>query len=331
MRHCNSTLIHRLGLRANINRLFTMLCIVLFSAISGQQLNAQETSTETGAEAGTNNGAEATSQRLSPENTQMTELAALLEPADLLWLGEAEQRFISLYRPALTPSQMALVLLPDSPYKLSQHNFMTALYHQLPEHGWSTLNIAIPEITIPAPQFNASANSPADESGAADASAEASTEGNAGDDAENNQNEDAGKPKANRAETTLSRIDLSTAFLKSNDIKAAALVAENHSGQLAIAAAIAQKDFASGLVLWKVDAEQLDKDQLKQLLDSRITILDIVDYQISAAEKAQRIRLFKMAGFNDDYRLIVSPAGRAGIAHSQQRVRHWLETSFQKY
>lgn len=127
------------------------------------------------------------------------------------------------------------------------------------------------------------------------------------------------------------RIATSIGFLLDKGVRSVALVAENHSAQRAIQASITQADATSGLVLWRVDRHGLSLPQLKALAQSQITVLDVVDHGISATEKAERVRQFNLAGFAQNYRLITSPQGSAGIDHTQRRVRDWLETRFKKF
>ena len=209
---------------------------------------------------------------------------------------ESEAQFISLYRPALQPAQMAVILMPDGIHKLAQKSLMRQLYTELPMSGWSTLHIGLPEISI-------------------------STEALETDNSVEDKNETL----------AASRIATSIQFLFDKGIRSTALVAESYSVQRAISAAITQADATSGLVLWRVEKQQLPLSQLKALAESQITVLDVVNHDISAAEKAERMRKFHLAGFSKNYRLITSPQGMAGIKHTQRRVRDWLETRFKKF
>jgi len=209
---------------------------------------------------------------------------------------ESQARFISLYRPALQPAQMAVILMPDSIHKLAQKSLMRELYSELPMTGWSTLHIGLPEISGATEEFEA------------DSIAEDKNE-----------------------ILAASRIATSIEFLFDKGIRSTALVAENYSAQRAISASITQADATSGLVLWRVEKQQLPLSQLKALAESQITVLDVVNHDISAAEKAERMRKFHLAGFSQNYRLITSPQGEAGIKHTQRRVRDWLETRFKRF
>ena len=223
---------------------------------------------------------------LPPQQNHMSTLAAALDPSEVVWLAEDEQRFISLYRPALQPAQMAVILMPDSIHKLAKQSLMRELYTELPLTDWSTLHISLPEVT------------------------ESSLEEN--------------------EILAAARIATSINFLFSKNIRSTALIAENLSAQRAITASINQADATSGLVLWRVEDNQLSQPQLTALAQSQITVLDVVDHGISAAEKNNRKRKFYLAGFTKNYRLITSPKGTAGITHTQRRVRDWLEKRFRK-
>ncbi len=223
---------------------------------------------------------------LPPQQNHMSTLAAALDPSEVVWLAEDEQRFISLYRPALQPAQMAVILMPDSIHKLAKQSLMRELYTELPLTDWSTLHISLPEVT------------------------------------ENTLEENETLAAA--------RIATSINFLFSKNIRSTALIAENLSAQRAITASINQADATSGLVLWRVEDNQLSQPQLTALAQSQITVLDVVDHGISAAEKNNRKRKFYLAGFTKNYRLITSPKGTAGITHTQRRVRDWLEKRFRK-
>ena len=267
---------------------------------------------------------------LPSQQIEMISLAAALDPSEVIWLNEviaitevakenkaestegateeskevvssedeqeSQARFISLYRPALQPAQMAVILMPDSIHKLAQKSLMRELYTELPMTGWSTLHIGLPEISGATEEFEA------------DSIAEDKNE-----------------------ILAASRIATSIEFLFDKGIRSTALVAENYSAQRAISASITQADATSGLVLWRVEKQQLPLSQLKALAESQITVLDVVNHDISAAEKAERMRKFHLAGFSQNYRLITSPQGEAGIKHTQRRVRDWLETRFKKF
>jgi len=223
---------------------------------------------------------------LPPQQNHMGTLAAALDPSEVLWLAEDEQRFISLYRPALQPAQMAVILMPDSIHKLAKQSLMRELYTELPLTDWSTLHISLPEVT------------------------------------ENSLEENETLAAA--------RIATSINFLFSKNIRSTTLIAENLTAQRAITASINQADATSGLVLWRVEDNQLSHSHLTALAQSQITVLDVVDHGISAAEKNNRKRKFYLAGFTKNYRLITSPKGTAGITHTQRRVRDWLEKRFRK-
>ena len=267
---------------------------------------------------------------LPSQQIEMISLAAALDPSEVIWLNEviaitevakenkaestegateeskevvssedeleSQARFISLYRPALQPAQMAVILMPDSIHKLAQKSLMRELYSELPMTGWSTLHIGLPEISGATEEFEA------------DSIAEDKNE-----------------------ILAASRIATSIEFLFDKGIRSTALVAENYSAQRAISASITQADATSGLVLWRVEKQQLPLSQLKALAESQITLLDVVNHDISAAEKAERMRKFHLAGFSQNYRLITSPQGEAGIKHTQRRVRDWLETRFKRF
>lgn len=316
---CNSLLIHLIAfpklLRANINRLRQPLCALI--ACGCVSLGAQE---NTVSKDPTNEPMALT----NPQYAQMTELAATLNVEELVWQGDGEQGFISLYRPALKPSQMAILLMPDRLHSMAQHNLLSELYQALPEHGWSTYYLAMPahvDNLIATTEQNSADGSTQD-------SVEASTE-NSADKSANKQTTTSHTEQ--RKEIALARIASSINYLTEKEIRAVAFVVENLNATIAVEAAIQQADTTSALVLWHVDAKQLDSDLLEKLLERRMSILDIVDHKLSPTDKKQRIRRFKLAGFDKDYKLVTAPHGNAGISHSQQRIRHWLETGFQKY
>ena len=329
MRHSNSILIH----------LVTLICLSLglFLSLSYTSLlHAQEQADKAADTEKVMPNKKAARQISQLE--QMIAMEAELKSSETTWLGEDEQRFLSLYRPALAPSQMAIILLPDSLHKLSQPNLMLRLYKELPMADWSTLAIAMPEALEVAPMIETfkpstpESTEQTSEEAAPDPATDPDTEDKAAD--ASGKNEDSSEPAAaegDKENSALNRIIAGSEFLQSKDIQAVTFVAENLTAKTAIEASLEQKDKVSGLVFWQVDVSELPMEQLKKLNESRITLLDIVYHDISAEEKTERIRFFKMAGFDNDYRLITSPYGQAGFAQSQRRVRQWLESSFQKY
>ena len=314
MRQSNSTHIYsgHLFIRSATSlSLFLLISLSCFANdTAGENATSQEAATPSSPSSIVERSA------LPSQQIEMISLAAALDPSEVIWLTEiaepAEEdraksketvsneddqeshaRFISLYRPALQPAQMAVILMPDSIHKLAQKSLMRQLYTELPMTGWSTLHIGLPEI-----------------SGATEAA---------------NTAEDKNEILA------ASRIATSIQFLFDKGIRSTALVAENYSVQRAISAAITQADATSGLVLWRVEKQHLPLSQLKALAESQITVLDVVNHDTSAAEKVERKRKFHLAGFSKNYRLITSPQGTAGIKHTQRRVRDWLETRFKKF
>ena len=323
MRQSNSTLIYSDHLFIRPVTSLSLLLLISLSCFAndtaGENVTSQETATPLSASTIVERSA------LPSQQIEMISLAAALDPSEVIWLNEviaevaiedieentegatekskqsasndaeqhSEAQFIGLYRPALQPAQMAVILMPDSIHKLAQNSLMRQLYTELPMTGWSTLHIGLPDI-----------------SGATEAASIA---------------EDKNEILA------ASRIATSIQFLFDKGIRSAALVAENYSAQRAISASITQADATSGLVLWRVEKQQLPLSQLKALAESKITVLDVVNHDISAAEKAERKRKFHLAGFSKNYRLITSPQGKAGIKHTQRRVRDWLETRFKKF
>ena len=328
MRQSNSTLIHS---GHSFIRSVVTLSLLLLTSLSclANDTTSEEASLK---EAATPSMATSIVERsaLPSQQIEMISLAAALDPSEVIWLNEviaitevakenkaestegateeskevvssedeqeSQARFISLYRPALQPAQMAVILMPDSIHKLAQKSLMRELYSELPMTGWSTLHIGLPEISGATEEFEA------------DSIAEDKNE-----------------------ILAASRIATSIEFLFDKGIRSTALVAENYSAQRAISASITQADATSGLVLWRVEKQQLPLSQLKALAESQITVLDVVNHDISAAEKAERMRKFHLAGFSQNYRLITSPQGEAGIKHTQRRVRDWLETRFKKF
>jgi|GEM_PF-1193473 len=333
MRQSNSTLIYS---GQSFIRSAATLSLLLLTSLSGF---ANDTAGENATlqEAATPSSAPSIVERspLPSQQIEMISLAAALDPSEVIWLNDkaaaikedkeeiegievieaieaiegaaeeskktasnekeqqGEAQFIGLYRPALQPAQMAVILMPDSIHKLAQNSLMRQLYTELPMTGWSTLHIGLPDI-----------------SGAT---------------------EDANTAEDKNEILAASRMATSIQFLFDKGIQSTALVAENYSVQRAISAAITQADATSGLVLWRVEKKQLPLSQLKALAESQITVLDVVNHDISAAEKAERMRKFHLAGFSQNYRLITSPQGKAGIKHTQRRVRDWLETRFKKF
>ncbi len=328
MRQSNSTLIHS---GHSFIRSVVTLSLLLLTSLSclandttGEDATSQEAATPSMATSIVERSA------LPSQQIEMISLAAALDPSEVIWLNEviaitevakenkeestegateeskevvssedeleSQARFISLYRPALQPAQMAVILMPDSIHKLAQKSLMRELYSELPMTGWSTLHIGLPEISGATEEFEA------------DSIAEDKNE-----------------------ILAASRIATSIEFLFDKGIRSTALVAENYSAQRAISASITQADATSGLVLWRVEKQQLPLSQLKALAESQITLLDVVNHDISAAEKAERMRKFHLAGFSQNYRLITSPQGEAGIKHTQRRVRDWLETRFKRF
>ncbi len=123
------------------------------------------------------------------------------------------------------------------------------------------------------------------------------------------------------------RLAAAIAFALENDSVAVTLLADTETAPQAIAASIAQSENVSGLILWQVDAAKLDSAQLQQLVESRTSVLDIVDGPLDGRARNDRRRLFELAGFGDDYRLIVAPTNPP--AHAVKRMRSWLASSFE--
>ncbi len=278
---------------------------------------------------------DAVDSRRSPLPTELDQMIALdeaLNSDEVVWQGEDDQRFLSLFRPAIRPIQMAIILLPDSPDKISKNNLMRQLYFDLPERGWSTMSIILPPVVIdtPAPKIflpratklNSTSADTADENSSSSSTPSAESSDSDEPIEEDEDNDNPLDKAANQ------RIEISSRFLRDKGARSVTYIAENNSAHRALNASINNKDSTSGLVLWRVDLNHLPIERLKTLVESRITLLDIADQTMTPKQKAARKRHFQMAGFTDDYRLIQVPVEAAGIPYASRRIRQWLETEF---
>ncbi|MDG2079558.1 MAG: hypothetical protein P8J26_08680, partial [Pseudomonadales bacterium] len=111
------------------------------------------------------------------------------------------------------------------------------------------------------------------------------------------------------------------------------IIADENTLQWAIDASIANTATTSGLVLWKLNLDELDVGALTALRESRVSILDVISEQSKPRELLERKQTFARAGFTKDYRYIIVPAGEVDITytHTSKRIRHWLNTEFKKF
>ena len=188
-------------------------------------------------------------------------IADALAHPELVWLNESDDAFLGLARPALEPTQMALLLLSDKTDALKHPNRLKQLYRDLPDHGWSTLHTSLPSLLgkptpIPPRAFGAGGKINTDTSGAQD-----------GDD-KTDENSDADlDTEDSLAKQAAKRIEISHQYLRDNFQSAAVtLIATDGTAEQAIAAAIAEQAFVSGLVLLNVDRDKLDAKQLSALV-----------------------------------------------------------------
>lgn len=127
----------------------------------------------------------------------------------------------------------------------------------------------------------------------------------------------------------ISRIRVGATYLEDTKSASVALISGTEHIEQAIQIAIERQVFVSGLVLWQVEASNLDWQKMDALKDSRISLLDVAPAQLDKRARLQRKHQFALAGFVDDYRQInlsdSTPADSAA-----KRVRRWLEDEFQK-
>ena len=69
--------------------------------------------------------------------------------AEQIWLGEGEDQHLALYRPALNPAQMGVILLAESPQQWLHSPVIKQIYLDLPNHDWSTLSLFLPPPPTP--------------------------------------------------------------------------------------------------------------------------------------------------------------------------------------
>jgi hypothetical protein len=217
---------------------------------------------------------------------------------------------------------MAIVLLAENENQLVHDPIPRQIYLDLPNQDWSTLSLLLPPAN---PSVIPTRKSPVDgislSSGNPDQPARASAPITPTADENNNTDFDqlAGR-----------RINLAIQHFTANGSRSVALFTTSGNASRAIKSAINNTDSTSGMILWKVSTKYLNVEELKTLMESRVTILDIVDASISKHDRTERHRLFKIAGFNVGYSLITAPSGNANAESISRRIRHWLDRNLAK-
>lgn len=294
---------------ANIHSRLIHACAIFLLAVD--PISAQQAD---------NAGSETTARTVPPTEQQHIQLfMSALDDGEAIWIGEEEQATAGLYRQANKPYQMAVVTLASHENQLLDKHFFKTLYSELPLQGWSALGILLPaEAPTPAlPERSIGPGGRISEQAEED-------KNNAGNQAEGAETDEPDN-------TSTLRIKAATQYLTDNGAQSITLVADETNISHAIDASIDQADVISGLVLWQIDRAAIDKEQLKKLKESRISLFDVVNHHNGKAEQVERRRLFEQADFIDDYKQVVVPAGDAGIAHSSRRLRQWLKTEFRKF
>ena len=256
--------------------------------------------------------------------------------AGAMWLGDGNEAFIGLFNPAATPYQMSVLLLSSKPSELTQTNIFRQLYLDLPLYGWSTLNILLPA-TLLTPELPERVIGPGGlmptntnkEGEAPDTTSESTTAPppNEGDATAANM----ALPSA--TDIAAQRIQAGNQWLLDKGAGSLTIIADENTLQWAIDASIANTATTSGLVLWKLNLDELDVGALTALRESRVSILDVISEQSKPRELLERKQTFARAGFTKDYRYIIVPAGEVDITytHTSKRIRHWLNTEFKKF
>jgi len=256
--------------------------------------------------------------------------------AGAMWLGEGNEAFIGLFNPAATPYQMSVLLLSSKPSELTQTNIFRQLYLDLPLYGWSTLNILLPATLLtpelpervigPGGLMPTSANNEAETPDKASESTAAAPPSE-GDAATTN----IAPPSA--TDIAAQRIQAGNQWLLDKGAGSLTIIADENTLQWAIDASIANTATTSGLVLWKLALDELNAGALTALRESRVSILDVISEQSKPRELLERKQTFARAGFTNDYRYIIVPAGDVDITytHTSKRIRHWLNTEFKKF
>lgn len=92
-------------------------------------------------------------QKLDPQARQLYEMEQLAkrheqtgqEQEELLWLGEGEERFLSIYQAAAQPlPQGAALILHGNKQHPRWPQTMSVLSDSLAQHGWTTLSLSLP-------------------------------------------------------------------------------------------------------------------------------------------------------------------------------------------
>ncbi len=123
------------------------LCLPAFASIAGVAPDADPAAaTSMEAEAGK---AELEVTRNEYEALIASDLARQIPADELLYLGEGEQRFLSLHEKSLLPQvHGAALLLHDLGANVNDANIIRPLRKSLPEFGWETLSIQLPIVKL---------------------------------------------------------------------------------------------------------------------------------------------------------------------------------------
>lgn len=258
-----------------------------------------------------------TEQTSSLNNEQRTlqQLIDALPHQNIVWL-DTEKSGIGRYDVAIDPFQMVVLVLSEHNQRLDSPELISTMHEQLPLFGWNILSIALP-VEAPTTNGMSQASRAEDTSGS-----NAQTSGSeAGD------SSPTPSPDIKTSDKTNQRLDAAISFLKQQQTKSIAIFASEKRLQEAFDTAIKHKEFVSGLVLWQAEEISYSPEDLKQLSDSKVSILDIAPMALNNTQMALRKKHFAQAGIQQHYRLISLPE-HAPLESSVKRIRQWLKSEF---
>lgn len=125
------------------------ICLSVCLSISLPAFAQEETADEN--ESG-NSGKNPTALILEQEKKHTRLLAAFFKPGVAVWIKNADKEFLGLYEPALRGQAHGVVLLlHDAGQHPNWQGTLSTLREYLPEKGWSTLSITLPNPESPKP------------------------------------------------------------------------------------------------------------------------------------------------------------------------------------
>lgn len=209
---------------------------------------------------------------------------------EIIQLGSDSKQFLARFRQPPQAYTLAILALVSKDADLMTENLATAFLEELATIGWPVMLVSLGDL-------------------------------------QRSEAED----KSMRQELNLNKILESIQFLREKAVSSIMILADEKTTEAAISGAIRFADDISILAFNDVLLSEMpDGKTMSALLESRVSILDVVNNEFDKSVLRARRQWYEKQGFGSVYRLMTSPDAIAGDRYVAKRARAWLDRNFSK-